>query len=131
MMEYFSDWKVGRVAMTNDNFRRVLGTASELEFTFTGRNSGKKFSIPIWFVMDGNKLFLLPVGGTRSEWYKGTLKNPTVELEVSGEKIGARVEPLKDMPRVEMALEKFRAKYGAGDVKRYYPGQDVAVEVSI
>jgi hypothetical protein len=117
--------------MTNDDFRRVIGSASEVQFTFTGRKSGKKFSIPIWFVMDADKLFLLPMRGSRSEWYKGLLKNPVVELEVSGKKVGARALPLRDKEEVEVVLEKFRAKYGASDVKKYYAGQDAAVEVEI
>lgn len=117
--------------MTNDDFRKALESANELQFAFTGRKSGKKFSIPIWFVLEGDRLLLLPVLGTRSKWYKGVLKNPAVELEVSGKKVDARASSLRDKPHVEMVMERFRAKYGADDVKKYYPGQDVAVEVRI
>jgi hypothetical protein len=32
---------------------------------------------------------------------------------------------------VNDVVEKFRAKYGADDVERYYPKHDVAVEVPL
>ena len=35
--------------------------------------------------------------------------------------------PVKDTNRVTSIIEKFRAKYGAGDVKKYYSKLDVAV----
>lgn len=117
--------------MTSDDFRKALESADELKFAFTGSKSGKRFSIPIWFVLEGRRLLLLPVLGTRSKWYKGILKNPAVELEISGNKATASATPLKDKPQVEMVMEKFRGKYGAGEVKKYYPGQDVAVEVPV
>lgn len=117
--------------MANDDFCKALESADELQFAFTGSKSGKKFSIPIWFVLEGRRLLLLPVLGTRSKWYKGILKNPAVELEISGRRAAARATPLKDKPQVDMVMEKFRGKYGAGDVRKYYPGQDVAVEVLV
>ena len=44
---------------------------------------------------------------------------------------GAQVEvqavPVKDAAQVKSVVEKFRDKYGASDVKKYYSKFDVAV----
>jgi hypothetical protein len=38
-----------------------------------------------------------------------------------------KVTPIKDAKQVASVAEKFRDKYGAGDVKKYYSKLDVAV----
>ncbi len=85
----------------------------------------------MWFVVSGDKLQLLPVRGTKSKWYKGILKNPMIDLEVSGKKISAESHTIQDTKTIEEIMDRFRSKYGAGDVKRYYPGQNAAVELQI
>lgn len=121
----------GWTAMSDGEFRKALESASELNITFVGRKTGKKFSTPVWFVNDGDKVCLLPVRGSKSNWYRNLLKNPNMELRVSNKKTTASARLTSDRTRVEEIVGKFRAKYGAGDVKRYYPGQDAAVELSI
>jgi deazaflavin-dependent oxidoreductase (nitroreductase family) len=117
--------------MTNSDFRTALDSAQELQITFVGRKTGKKFSTPIWFAKDGEKVYLLPVSGSASNWYKDVVKNPKIELQASGKKASVEARPIKDKKRVEEVMDKFRAKYGAGDVKKYYPGQDVAIESTV
>lgn len=118
-------------AMTDSDFRKALNSAQELRISFVGRKTGKKFSIPVWFVTIGENVQLLPVGGTKSKWYKSILKNPLIELEVSSKKVSARSRPTQDRKTIEDVMDRFRSKYGGGDVKRYYPGQDAAVELSV
>jgi hypothetical protein len=47
-------------------------------------------------------------------------------IEISGD-----VRPITEPNQVRGIVEKFRAKYGAADVQRYYSKFDVAVEVSL
>lgn len=117
--------------MTNSDFREALNSAQELSTSFTGRKTGKKFSIQVWFVANGEKVQLLPVGGTKSKWFKSVLKNPLIELQVSSKKVSAQSHPTRDRKTIEDAMDRFKSKYGADDVKRYYPGQDAIVELSI
>ncbi len=117
--------------MTDSDFQRALSSADELKITFVGRRTGKKFSTPVWFVNDGKKLYLLPVNGTSSKWYKNVLKNPIMELQISDKKITAKAMPTGDKKRIDEAVDRFSAKYGANDVKKYYPRQNVVVELSI
>jgi hypothetical protein len=45
-----------------------------------GRKSGRTISIPVWFVLEGEKLFLLPVRGSDAQWYKNVLQNRSIGL---------------------------------------------------
>jgi deazaflavin-dependent oxidoreductase (nitroreductase family) len=113
------------------DFKDVLKSTDEIELAVTGRKSGRKSSRPVWFVQEGDKLHLLPVTGSDSEWYKNVLKNPEITLAADGAKLTAKAKPITDPKKVREVVEKFRAKYGAGEVKKYYSKFDVAVEVPL
>ncbi len=104
-----------------------LSKVREITITVTGRKSGRTISIPVWFVLEGDKLYLLPVSGSDTQWYKNVLKNPSIRIDAGGEKAELRAAPVTDPKQVPSIAEKFRAKYGASDVKKYYSKFDVAV----
>jgi deazaflavin-dependent oxidoreductase (nitroreductase family) len=117
--------------MPGEQFNQALNDSREIELTVTGRNSGRQISIPVWFVRDGEKLYLVPVKGSDSDWYKNVLKTPTIRLAAEAAELNATATPTSDTANVEQVLDKFRAKYGARDVEAYYPKRDVAVEVPL
>jgi hypothetical protein len=49
------------------DFKSALNDTDEIELTTTGRNSGRQSSRPVWFVTQGESLYLLPVTGTDSQ----------------------------------------------------------------
>lgn len=104
-----------------------LAPSGEIKITVTGRKSGRKISNPIWFVLDGQNLHLLPVQGSDTQWYKNVLKNPTIQNEAGGTKAEFKAVPITDAKQVSSVVDKFREKYGASDVKKYYSNLDVAV----
>jgi deazaflavin-dependent oxidoreductase (nitroreductase family) len=104
-----------------------LSRYREIKITVTGRKSGNAISNPVWFVLDGDKLLLLPVKGSDTQWYKNVLKKPTIRIDARGTESELKVTPVTDATQVSSVVEKFRAKYGAGDVKKYYSKFDVAV----
>ena len=111
----------------NDALRDRLSRASEVTIGVTGRKSGRSISIPVWFVLEGEKLYLLPVHGSDTQWYKNVLGNPAMRIEAQGSEARIQAVPVTDAPGVKSVVEKFRAKYGASDVKKYYSKFDVAV----
>ena len=117
--------------MLHPEFKKALDDTEEIELIVTGRKSGRKTSRPVWFVGEGNKLYLLPVKGSDTEWFKNVLKNPTIGLDADGNKVTEKAKPITDPAKVRDVVEKFRAKYGAGNVKKYYSKFDVAVEVPL
>ena len=104
-----------------------LNQSSEITITVTGRKSGRAISIPIWFALERDQLHLLPVEGSETQWYKNVLSNPAFRIEASGSEGEFNAVPITDSDRVSSVVEEFRAKYGAGDVKKYYKKFDVAV----
>jgi hypothetical protein len=38
-------------------------------------------SISVWFVLEGQKLYLLPVQGSDTQWYKNVLQNPSIRID--------------------------------------------------
>jgi len=111
----------------NDALRNNLTQSSELNITVTGRRSGRKISIPIWFVLEGDRLYLLPVKGSDSQWYKNVLKNPMIRIEAGGAEAEFQAVSISDPSQVSSVVEKIRGKYGRNDVKKYYSKLDVAV----
>jgi deazaflavin-dependent oxidoreductase (nitroreductase family) len=111
----------------NDTLRDRLSRYSEISISVTGRKSGRTISLPIWFVLEGETLYLLPVQGSETQWYKNVLKNPSIRISARGAEAEVKAVPVSDAAKVSPVVEKFRAKYGAGDVKKYYSKFDVAV----
>ena len=117
--------------MADEEFKKALETSPEIELTVRGRTSGREISNPLWFVREGEKLYLVPVRGSDADWYKNVLKTPTIRLAAGGAQLSARASPISDAAKVDQVLDTFRARYGAQDVEAYYPKQDVAVEVPL
>src|SRR6266481_2132274 len=110
-----------------DDLKDRLSRSREINITVTGRKSGRAISIPVWFVLEADKLYLLPVQGSDTQWYKNVLKNPSIRIEARGAEAEVKAVPVTDATQVSSVVEKFRAKYGANDVKKYYSKLDVAV----
>ena len=117
--------------MAAEEFKDALQQASEVELTVTGRKSGSESSRPVWFAQDGERILLMPVGGSGANWYRNLLKTPDVRLAANGAELSATAKPIEDAAAVADTLERFGAKYGADRVEEYYPGQDAAVEVPL
>src|SRR5713101_5213965 len=64
--------------MAQTDFRTALQGANEIEITVTGRTSGRSLTYPVWFALDGDKLYLIPVKGSDTDWYKNLRKTPTI-----------------------------------------------------
>jgi deazaflavin-dependent oxidoreductase (nitroreductase family) len=111
----------------NDTLRDRLSRSREITITVTGRKSGRAISIPVWFVSDDDKLYLLPVQGPDTQWYKNVLKNPSLRVKAGSAEAEVQAAPITDAKQVSSVVEKFRAKYGKNDVKKYYSRWDVAV----
>ena len=112
-------------------FIPALQRSGQIDITVTGRNTGRQITVPVWFVTDRGKLYLVPVRGSDSDWYKNALATPRTQLTADGASITATAAPITDPDRVRAIVDKFREKYGADQVAAYYPKTDVAAEVSL
>ena len=117
--------------MSKDDLQQRLERAYEIYLSVKGRKSGRDIRRPVWFVYEGNTLYLLPVQGSDTNWYKNLLIDQALKISVNGVVISKRGKLITDGNSVDDIVRKFRSKYGEGDVKRYYPKTDVAVEVPL
>jgi deazaflavin-dependent oxidoreductase (nitroreductase family) len=117
--------------MTDPELLKNLALVKEVEITVTGRKSGRSISTPVWFVHEGQKVYLVPVKGTDSSWYKNVLAESTMQVSTGGRKVTVKANPISDPRKVAEVVEKLRSKYGAGEVKKYYSKLDAALEIAI
>src|SRR5947207_10170287 len=96
----------------NDALKNRLSRSREINITVTGRKSGRTISIPVWFVLEDDTLYLLPVQGTDTQWYKNVLKNPSIRIKAGGAEAEVKAVSVKDATQVKSVVEKFRDKYG-------------------
>ena len=119
----------------NDTLKDRLSRDHEINLSVTGRKSGKTISQPVWFVWDddnhndndNDKLYLLPVRGSDTQWYKNVLQHSSIQIDAGGADAEFRAVPITDQMVVLSVIEKFRTKYVTSDVKKYYSKFDVAV----
>jgi hypothetical protein len=116
---------------TQNELKERLSRYRQIDISVIGRKSGRTISIPVWFVLEGKKLYLLPVRGSETQWYKNVLENPRLRLSARGEEGNFWAVPVTDAKIVNSVVGKFREKYGAADVKKYYSLFDVAVQIDL
>lgn len=107
---------------SKETLKERLARYRQIKISVIGRKSGRTISIPVWFVLEGETLYLLPVQGSDTQWYKNVLRNPEIRIEARGVEARFRASPVTDAKAVKSVVEKFRDKYGAKDVKKYYSG---------
>jgi deazaflavin-dependent oxidoreductase (nitroreductase family) len=117
--------------LKSDNKLAALKKDKEIELTVTGRKSGKPLPRPVWFVLRGTELLLLPVTGTDSQWYKNVLRDPRVEIRAGKHSFAGKLHPITEKKHIEEVIELFKSKYGPSDIKKYYPNPNVATSLPI
>ncbi len=117
--------------MSPGDLAEALSTTEEVEISFRGRKSGKTYSTPVWFVAEGQKLYLLPIRGSRTAWYKNILVHPEMTLHAGGASRQAPATAITEQEQVADVVKKFEARYGAGEIKKWYTGLDAAVAIDL
>ena len=85
---------------SQNDIKDRLSRYREINLTVTGRKSGRVLTNPVWFVFEDGKLFLLPVKGSDTQWYKNVLDNPNITIDARGAKADLNVAPLTDPKQV-------------------------------
>ncbi len=117
--------------MGSEGLLKALERASEVTITVKGRRSGRRVSLPVWFVKKDNRIHLLPVMGTDTNWFKNVMAHTTIEIEAGGHRAAVEARPITERSEVERVVEMFREKYGASQIRRYYSKLDACVEIEL
>lgn len=113
----------------DESLKGRLSRYNEIKITVTGRKSGRSISVPVWFVAEKDDVYLLPVQGSDTQWYKNVVKKPSMRIDARGAEAESKAVAITDAKKVSDVVGKFREKYGASDVKKYYSKFDVAVRL--
>ncbi len=117
--------------MSKANLHQILNRVSEITLSVKGRKSGIDIPRLVWFVNEGTTLYLLPVLGSDTNWYRNLLVDPTLKFSVNSVEVPARGKRITDGNKVDHIVRKFKSKYGESEVKKYYAKFDVAVEAQL
>jgi deazaflavin-dependent oxidoreductase (nitroreductase family) len=109
----------------------LLKESNEVNITVTGRKTKKRFSTPVWFVLDGERVAIVPMKGSDNNWFKNLAQSPQIELSVSGVSALCKASIVRDPKQVEEVIDKLRAKYRSTWSEAYYTKRDVYVEVPV
>ena len=71
------------MATSKDILKERLGRYRQITISVIGRKTGRRISIPVWFVLEGDELHLLPVAGSESQWYKNVRKKLLISYVLS------------------------------------------------
>ena len=117
--------------MAADALTQALKKRRQISVTVIGRRTGRSITIPVWFVFEENTLWLLPVYGSRTQWFRNLEKNRAITIQAGSERRDLRARLLKNAPVVRKVIRQFRDRYTAEQIKRWYTGLDVAVQIPL
>ena len=92
-----------------ERLQRVSGKHT-LRLTHFGRKTGQPHEVTIWFVFDGQRMYLATANVNR-QWVKNVVKTPRVHLAIGGEGVDGEVRFITDRVERDAVLKKFQSKY--------------------
>ena len=117
--------------MPEDALVHALAKRRQISITVIGRRTGRAITRPVWFVFEANAFWLLPVSGSKTQWYRNLKANRSITIHVGSEQRKLRARLLKSPPAVRKVIQSFREKYTAPEIKRWYTGLNVAVQTAL
>jgi len=78
--------------------------------THYGRRTGNPHEVTIWFVLDGDRLYIGTANVNR-QWVRNVQKTPTVKLSIGAEAFSGTARFLSDRAEHERAMAAIRRKY--------------------
>jgi deazaflavin-dependent oxidoreductase (nitroreductase family) len=117
--------------MAPHNLAQALKRRRQISITVTGRRSGRAITMPVWFVSDDRAIWLLPVHGSKTQWYRNLKTNRAIAVQAGSESQDLRAKLVQSVGVVNGVIRQFREKYTPEEVKRWYSGLDVAVQIPL
>jgi len=89
--------------------RKVAGKQTT-RLTHYGRKTGKPHEVTIWFVLDGDRLYI-GTANVKRQWVRNVQKTPKIRLSIGGENFEGNARFLTDRVEHERAMAAIRRKY--------------------
>jgi deazaflavin-dependent oxidoreductase (nitroreductase family) len=87
-----------------------LADRSTLRLTHNGRRSGKPYEVTVWFMVEGEVVYLVTANRER-QWVRNVSVNPSVGLHIGDETFGGRAEPITAPAVIDHVTDLMVAKY--------------------
>lgn len=78
--------------------------------THYGRKTGKPYEVTIWFVLEGERLYIGTANVDR-QWVRNVQKTPQIKLQIGDEQFQGTARFLADRTEHERAMAAIRRKY--------------------
>ncbi len=89
---------------------RYVSSKQTTRLTHYGRKTGKPHQVTIWFVLDGDRLYI-GTANVKRQWVRNVQKTPKVRLSIAGENFEGTARFLTDRAEHERAMAAIRKKY--------------------
>jgi len=89
---------------------RRVARKQTTRLTHYGSKTGKPHEVTIWFVLDGDRLYI-GTANVKRQWVQNVQKTPQVKLSIGGEKFEGTARFLADRTEHERAMAAIRRKY--------------------
>ena len=99
--------------------------------TTTGRVTGTRHTIEIWFAAVGDTAYLLAGGGDRADWVRNLQMNPAVTLRLGGADHPATARVVTDAQEADVARQLLYDKYNPASNGDLASWRDTALPVAI
>lgn len=88
-----------------------LADADVAYLTTTGRRTGRRHRIEIWFALENGVVYLLSGGGHDADWVRNIAKHREVRIQVGSRSVAARARLVRARREDARARELLDAKY--------------------
>jgi len=89
---------------------KKIASQHTLVLTHYGRKSGKPYDVIIWFVVEGDRMFLGTANKSRN-WVKNVMAKPNVVIKAGGENFIATVREITETSMRDHVMNLVQAKY--------------------
>lgn len=118
---------VAAPARAQDLAARLAAVANDTiaQITTTGRKTGNPHTVPVWFVLDGDTIYLTTLNEKR-DWVRNAEHTPTVTLAIGTLRVQGHFARVADAVLAARVGKLRRDKYMLGRIASWF-GYDTAV----
>jgi deazaflavin-dependent oxidoreductase (nitroreductase family) len=87
-----------------------IASLHTIVLTHYGRKSGKPYDVTIWFVVEGDRMFLGTANKTRN-WVRNIMVKPSVVIKAGNENFIATVSEIVDASMHDHVMDLVQRKY--------------------
>jgi deazaflavin-dependent oxidoreductase (nitroreductase family) len=87
-----------------------IARGSRCRLTHVGRKTGQRHEVTIWFLVDGDLVYLV-TADRRRQWVRNVLARPGVALRIGGETFHGDAEPVTETEEIARVIALLKRKY--------------------